>query len=137
MVAIKISLLFLIIFSEQVVTQNIRSFEMTVMDGWQFQCANTTCSPYFTTTTASILQCQVTCLGQTQCQAVSFRQSTSYCQLFTNGVNQSYNLEQIVATVTMIVISDTRTVSGTYRDDVGDVLNIEETLTCSPMHTPF
>ncbi|CAF1664676.1 unnamed protein product, partial [Adineta ricciae] len=81
---------------------------MVIMDGQQFQCAITTCLPIANFTVSNILNCQVSCLEQSQCKAASFRQSTSNCQLFSNDVNQNTTLVGAAGTVTMIVIDGTR-----------------------------
>jgi hypothetical protein len=108
MACIRISLLFLFTLIAQSVTQDIRSFSMSKMTGWQFQCATTTCLPFVTVTVSRICDCQTACLAQVQCQAASFQQSTSNCELFTNIKNQDENMSADVETVTMIVISGTR-----------------------------
>jgi len=108
MACIRMSLLFLFTLIAQSVTQDIRSFSMSIMTGWQFQCATTTCLPFVTVTVSSISECQTTCLAQVQCQAASFQQSTSNCELFTDRRNQDENMSADVETVTMIVISGTR-----------------------------
>ena len=118
MIWIKIFALFSMLIFELVVTQNINSVLMTSMDGRQFQCATTTCLPYATVTTPSILQCQTACLQQTQCIAISFRQSISQCQLFTNDIDQNSNLEIDADTVTMMIIPGTRLPSGKHRFNV-------------------
>ncbi len=102
------SLLFLFILITKSVAQDTRSFSMSIMTGWQFQCATTTCLPFVTVTVSRISECQTTCLAQVQCQAASFQQSTSNCELFTNIKNQDENMSADVETVTMIVISGTR-----------------------------
>ena len=81
---------------------------MSIMTGWEFQCANTTCLPFVTVPTSSTRDCQLTCLAQVQCQAASFQQTTSSCKLFANIQNQNDNLFADVETITMIVMSGTR-----------------------------
>ncbi|CAF1517651.1 unnamed protein product [Adineta ricciae] len=81
---------------------------MTIADGWKLHCATITCLPYATFTASSILQCQTSCLRQTQCEAISFHHSTSYCQLFNSDINQNSSLEATADTVTMMVIPGTR-----------------------------
>ncbi|CAF1582009.1 unnamed protein product [Adineta ricciae] len=84
---------------------------MVIMDGWQFQCTITSCLPIANITVSNILNCQVSCLENSQCKAASFRQSTSNCQLFSNDVNQNTTLVGTAGTVTMVVIDGTRTPS--------------------------
>ena len=48
------------------------------------------------------------CLAQDQCQAASFHQSTSTCQLFSNIPNEGGGLTANVGTKTMFVIFETR-----------------------------
>jgi len=105
---IRISLLFLFILIAKLVAQDIRSFSISIMTGWQFQCVTTTCLPFATITVSSIYDCRTACLAQVQCQAASFQQSTSNCELFTDMTNQDENMSAHVETVTMIVISGTR-----------------------------
>jgi hypothetical protein len=96
------------ILIEQSVAQDMRSTVMSIMTGWQFQCATTTCLPFVTVTVSSVRRCQMACLAQVQCQAASFQQSTSTCELFTDISNQDENMSAHVETVTMIVIYGTR-----------------------------
>jgi hypothetical protein len=109
---IRISLLFLFIFTAQSVAQDIRSFAMSLMTGWQFQCATTACLPFVAVTVSNVQACQLTCLAEVQCQAASFQQSTSTCQLFTDIRNQNDNMLADVETVTMVVIYGTRVPPG-------------------------
>jgi len=78
------------------------------MNGWQFQCANTTCLPFITVAALSLRSCQINCVAQVQCQAASFQQATSSCKLFANIQNQNGNMFADVETITMIVMSGTR-----------------------------
>ncbi|CAF1193230.1 unnamed protein product [Adineta ricciae] len=108
MIWTRIFALFSAVIFDLVFTQNTNSILMNIMDGWQFQCATTTCLPYATVTAYSIFQCQSSCLRQSQCMAITFRQSISECQLFTNYTEQNSSLETAVNTVTMRVIPGTR-----------------------------
>jgi hypothetical protein len=105
---IRISLLFLFIFIAQSVAQDKRSFSMSIMTCWQFQCATTTCLPFVTAIVSNVRVCQMACLAQVQCQAASFQQSNSTCELFTDIRNQNENMSADVEAVTMIVNSGTR-----------------------------
>lgn len=115
---IKISRLLLFILIVWLVAQDIHSFQMSILTGWQFQCANTTCIPFVTTPASSIRACQINCLAQVQCQAASFEQTTSSCELFANIQNQSGNMFANVEITTMIVISGTRMPPGQYKYNV-------------------
>jgi hypothetical protein len=108
MMWIKILLLLLFVFTAQSVEEDIRSVQMSIMTGWQFQCINTTCIPFVTLTASSVRTCQISCLGQIQCEAASFQQSNSICQLFTNIPNPDSNLLADLMTITMIVMPGTR-----------------------------
>jgi hypothetical protein len=108
MVRIRISLLFLFILIAQLVAQDMRSTVMSIMTGWQFACATTTCLPFVTATVSSVRRCQMACLAQAECQAASFQQSNSTCELFTGIINQDGNMTPDVETVTMIVNYETR-----------------------------
>ncbi|CAF0810334.1 unnamed protein product [Adineta steineri] len=78
------------------------------MTGYRFSCTNTTCLPFINTFASYILKCQMACLAETQCQAVSFDISTSNCQLFVNISNQIGNIVPDMNTITMITIAGTR-----------------------------
>jgi hypothetical protein len=104
----RISLLVLFILIAQSVAQDVRSVSMSIMTGWQFQCATTTCSPFVTVIVSNVRACQMACLAEVQCQAASFQQANSTCDLFTDISNQAENMSADVETVTMIVISGTR-----------------------------
>jgi hypothetical protein len=105
-----IGIVILLLFSitARLVAENMRSFRMSIMTGWQFKCAQTTCLPFASVTTSNVRRCQIACLAQVQCQAVSFQQSTSNCELFANIPNQNGNMVAQVEIVTMIVIDETR-----------------------------
>ncbi|CAF1326953.1 unnamed protein product [Adineta steineri] len=105
-------LFLLFIFITQIITQDIRSFHMSEMIGWQFECANTTCLPFSTATVSNIRQCRINCLAQVQCKAVSFHQSTSKCELFANITNGNVNMLANADIITMIVIDTTQTPLG-------------------------
>ncbi|CAF1420805.1 unnamed protein product [Adineta steineri] len=76
--------------------------------GWQFQCSNTTCLPFATVAVSNIINCQVACLAQVQCNGATFYRSSSNCELFANVSNQNGNLSANMDTVTMIAIDGTR-----------------------------
>ncbi|CAF1052156.1 unnamed protein product [Adineta ricciae] len=88
--------------------QDIKSVTMTTMNGLEFQCANSNCLPFVTTTAPNILQCQIHCLRQPQCKAATFQETTCKCQLFNNITDQNSNLQANIQVTTMIVISGTR-----------------------------
>lgn len=92
--------------------QDTRSMRMTKMIGWQFQCDNTTCTPFLTTTVSNIRYCQTTCLSRTACRALSFRMATSTCALFRVVPDPTGNMLSASDTVTMIVTDGTRMPSG-------------------------
>ncbi|CAF1527413.1 unnamed protein product [Adineta ricciae] len=81
---------------------------MTIMNGLEFQCANSSCLPFVTTTAPDILPCQIHCLRQSQCKATTFQETTCKCQLFNNIADQNSNLQANIQATTMIVISGTR-----------------------------
>ncbi|UJR12331.1 hypothetical protein I4U23_016508 [Adineta vaga] len=105
---IRISMLLLFGLYEQSFMQDTKSFAISIMNGCEFQCANSTCLPFVTTTAPDIRQCQIDCLGQPQCKAITFQQATSKCQLFINIMDLNNNLQANIETTTMIVISETR-----------------------------
>ncbi|CAF0750992.1 unnamed protein product [Adineta steineri] len=81
---------------------------MSTNTGWQFQCFNTTCLPYATIIVPNIRRCQMACLAQVYCHAVTFHRSPSDCELFADISNQNGNLLANMDAVTMIVIDGTR-----------------------------
>ncbi|CAF0732962.1 unnamed protein product [Adineta steineri] len=82
---------------------------MSTMNGWQFQCSNTTCLPFTTLIVSNSRRCQMACLAQIQCTVASFHQSNSNCQLFADLSNQNGNmLLPNIEIITLIVISGTR-----------------------------
>ncbi|CAF1160526.1 unnamed protein product [Adineta steineri] len=99
-------LVFMII--TQAVGEDIRFVEMSLIPDCIFQCANTTCLPFINTITSSIKDCQVACLAQIHCQAVTFYRSTSSCALFADMLNQNENILADADATSMIVISGTR-----------------------------
>ncbi|CAF1422606.1 unnamed protein product [Adineta steineri] len=78
------------------------------MVGWQFNCASTTCLPFSSLIVSDIFKCELACLAQVQCEAISFHQSTTKCELFANITNQNGSMLANTDTVTMIVIDQTR-----------------------------
>ncbi|CAF1149251.1 unnamed protein product [Adineta steineri] len=81
---------------------------MSTKAGWQFQCSNSNCSPLAVVIVPNIRQCQMACLAEIHCKAISFHKSSSNCELFADISNQNYNLVLDVDTVTMIIMDGTR-----------------------------
>ncbi|CAF1054051.1 unnamed protein product [Adineta steineri] len=81
---------------------------MSKINGWQFQCANTTCLPFITVTVSNMIKCQTNCLAQIHCRAVTFHKSISTCQLFTDIINQNSNMLTNTDTISATVILQTR-----------------------------
>ncbi|CAF0822823.1 unnamed protein product [Adineta steineri] len=98
--------------SFMIITQStgdhIRSMEMSLMVDSKFQCANTTCLPFINIITTDIRSCQLACLGESQCRAVTFHRSTSNCELFADILNQNGTMLPDVDVTSMNVISGTR-----------------------------
>jgi len=90
------------------VAQDMRSVQMSKMVGWQFQCSTTSCLPFKTIIVSDIRRCQMACLAQSLCQAASFNQLNSNCQLFTDIINQNGNMLADINTVTMMSKPRTR-----------------------------
>ncbi|UJR34484.1 hypothetical protein I4U23_021892 [Adineta vaga] len=105
---IQICFLLFRIFVIQSMTQNTRSFQMSIMNGWKFQCLNTTCLPTNTFIESNIRRCQRNCLDDIFCKAVSFSQLIFQCNLFYNIPNPNPNMLVDINTITMIVINGTR-----------------------------
>ncbi len=99
-------LLYMIIV--QLVAQDMRSVQMSKMVGWQFQCSTTSCLPFKTIIVSDIRRCQMACLAQSLCQAASFNQLNSKCELFTDIINQNGNMLADINTVTMMSRPGTR-----------------------------
>ncbi|CAF1469465.1 unnamed protein product, partial [Adineta steineri] len=99
-------LLFMII--AQVVGYDTQSMMMSLVVDTKFQCANTTCLPFTSVITTDIRNCQLACLGESQCTAATFHRSTSNCELFDNMLNQHGNMLGDVDAISMHVISGTR-----------------------------
>ena len=108
MALVKVFSVVLFVFVGHCISQQIRSLEMTIMDGWQLTCASTTCLPFFTVPTPDVRQCRVTCLSLIQCQAATFQWSTSACALFAYTLNVSIDLSLDGNTTTSIVDMGTR-----------------------------
>ncbi|UJR09254.1 hypothetical protein I4U23_013500 [Adineta vaga] len=108
MVWMKIFLFFLMFIIQKSFPETMRSFRMSMLTGWQFQCENTTCLPFMTIITPNVRKCQTNCLAQIYCQAASFQSSISRCKLFAYIHNQYSNRTVHADVVTMIVIRDTR-----------------------------
>ncbi|CAF0762076.1 unnamed protein product [Adineta steineri] len=92
----------------QAVGEDTQSMTMSLMVDSKFQCANTTCLPFFNVITSNSRNCQVACLIQSQCRAATFHQSTSNCELFAHIFNQNGNMLNDADTTSMNVIIGTR-----------------------------
>ncbi|UJR06604.1 hypothetical protein I4U23_010888 [Adineta vaga] len=88
---------------------------MSIMNGWQFQCATTTCLPFSTVTVSNVRQCQTKCLYYTQCKSINFQLSISRCQLFSDTLDPSTDLQASTGMITMIVKDGTRVPSGLFK----------------------
>ncbi|CAF1511232.1 unnamed protein product [Adineta ricciae] len=87
---------------------NIRSVQMSTINDKIFQCAQSTCLPFYNLTTSDVLRCQIECLNQNQCIAITFYRTNFQCQLFNNSLNQNGNMSYEMNVVTMITIVGTR-----------------------------
>ncbi|CAF4178954.1 unnamed protein product, partial [Adineta steineri] len=108
MVYQRIFSLFLIVFIRQSATEDMRLFRMSKINGWQFQCANTTCLPFVSIVVSNMIKCQTNCLAQIHCRAVTFHKSISTCQLFNDIINQNSNMLANTDTISATVILQTR-----------------------------
>ncbi|UJR19988.1 hypothetical protein I4U23_023122 [Adineta vaga] len=90
----------------------MQSLLMTLIVGQKFQCAQTTCFPFLSLTTANIRNCQIKCLVYTQCKAVTFHESTLNCELFINISDQIGNMLSDTDVITTITIDETRYLDG-------------------------
>ena len=88
--------------------QDMRSFRLAQLTGWQFQCSNTTCSPFLTIIVTSMHKCRIACLAATYCKAVSFYHSNFNCQLFISVPNSNGNMLINAVITSMIVVPETR-----------------------------
>ncbi|CAF0859074.1 unnamed protein product, partial [Adineta ricciae] len=98
----------LLTVSVQSAQEVIQSAQLTVMNGWQFQCANTTCSPFATSAALKIQDCQSACLSEVRCKAFTFRETAALCEIFTNVQSQASNMLAAVDVTTMIIMDRTR-----------------------------
>ena len=98
----------------QSVSQEIRSIDMAIMDGWQLTCAGTTCLPFVIVDTQDVQQCQAICLSRIECQVATFQQSTSACALFAYRVDVRVDLSPDPYTITSIAEMGTRIPAGQY-----------------------
>ncbi|UJR20289.1 hypothetical protein I4U23_023420 [Adineta vaga] len=78
------------------------------MKNSKFQCATTTCLPFSNVIKLNIFECQITCLNQIQCNAITFHSSTSNCELFVDILNENENMVIDTNAVTRIVMTGTR-----------------------------
>ncbi|CAF4187303.1 unnamed protein product, partial [Adineta steineri] len=86
----------------------MRSLRMSTKAGWQFECSNSNCSPLAVVIVSNIRQCQMACLAQVHCKAISFHKSSSNCELFADISNQNGNLVSNADIITIIVMDGTR-----------------------------
>ncbi|CAF1420344.1 unnamed protein product, partial [Adineta ricciae] len=102
------SLLFLLVFFKQTIESDIRSVRMSSVVNFTFQCAKTTCAPFVNLAKSNIRQCEMSCLGQLGCKAITYRSVSLNCQLFDNSINQNGNMSFEMNVVTMSVILGTK-----------------------------
>lgn len=107
-------LLSLLVLMGQPLAQRMRSIEMSLFSGKQFQCGSTNCSSLITTTERNVRRCQMACLSARLCDAASFHQSTSACQLFSHLPNLSGDMLADPDAYSMRVHSDSRLSRGWY-----------------------
>ena len=105
-------LLFLIVFLQRSIANDMRSFVLTVMNGQQFSCVNTTCMPFSSFAVLNSRRCQLACVNVNGCQAIGFHQSTARCDLFAGIVNQKKNFSLNPDVVTMILHTNESASSG-------------------------
>lgn len=74
----------LFILAAQSTTESVRAMDMSVFEGQQFHCVDTSCAPFATATVSDLFNCQVACLARFQCKAARFDRSTLRCDLFGN-----------------------------------------------------
>jgi hypothetical protein len=104
----------LFLLTQRAVTQEIRSFMLSKLIGWRFQCANTTCRPFYTAIVQTSVQCQTACLFREQCKALSIAASTRACDLFDNVPDPAANMLPDTNIITMIVGVVTSLPEGLY-----------------------
>ena len=78
-------------------------------DKWS---TNTACLPFSTVIVFDVLQCQINCLIQTQCKAVSFYQLFLNCMLFAYKSNTNETIFVDTNIVLLVVVDKTRTPTG-------------------------
>ncbi|CAF0882850.1 unnamed protein product [Adineta ricciae] len=87
---------------------DIRSIQMLIANDKIFQCAQSTCLPFYNFVTSDIRRCQINCLNQDECVAATFYQSNLQCQLFNTSIKQNTNMSFEMNAVTMITVFRTR-----------------------------
>lgn len=106
----KISLLIFFIFIGKSSGKNYSIIKNVCNEyGYQFECFNRSCLPFFTIITKNIRSCQINCLVQIQCQTPTFHQSTYICQLLFYIENE--NMLTNINTITFIVINQTQIIN--------------------------
>lgn len=117
MLAKRIHLAIVILLISQTFAQDTQWFTMTKMAGWQFNCVNTTCAPFYAVTPSTMGSCQRACLSQIQCKALGFRATSRTCTLLNDIPYPAKNMSYDADTTTMIVIAGTRMPSGQYTEN--------------------
>ena len=103
-----VSLFFFFVLVKRTIGEDMRSVRMSLFNGSTFQCAQTTCLPFANLTTANVRRCQIACLMQVPCEAATYYQPASSCQLYNSSINQNGNLSYHMNAMTMMVIAGTR-----------------------------
>ena len=131
----RLSQLLLFALLGQAISQDIRSFDMSVMDGWQLTCANTTCLPFSTLITPSVRDCRLACLSRAQCRTASFQWILSRCALFTSAPNSSADMTMDPGIITSSVSVSTGSPTGEYDFHVHQFFKtVEASLKSIPIH---
>jgi hypothetical protein len=108
-------LFFVFLFMARTSIQEMQSIRMRKMDRWRLGCADNTCSPFQTSISGDLSDCQRACLCQIQCNALSYDMSNSDCSLFNNAPDPSGSNGLFDANiVTMFTIAVTAVPSGQY-----------------------
>ena len=97
--------------------EELRSAQLTVMNGWQFQCANTICVPVATNVALNIEDCASACLSEVQYKPFTFRETAAICEILTKVQSRTSNTLVNVDSTTMIIMDRTRVPPGQYQQN--------------------
>lgn len=93
---------------------DMRSLRLSIVDNYEFNCANTYCLPYFNSTEVNVRRCQIRCLADIQCRAAIYYRSMSTCKLFMYQMDPMTNMMMNMNSTALLVIGGTRNPQSEY-----------------------